>query len=326
VIDAAGADNLLLQYDVFHMQIVEGDLAKTIERLLARIGHIQIADVPDRNEPGTGEINFPGCSRTSTARLPGLDRRRVHPQGRHRRRIEMGDAVPEIISFTKTKSLKNSGNSCRALRALAGRGHAPYECDGLTAYRRVPMVVALPENRGAGAENSQDLPRARRAGGAARRRHGPLGRRASARRRRAAVARQVHARAAHRSRGRASPWCSRGCATRRFGRGGALRPVLRAGSLSQIACSIGGNVAENSGGVHCLKYGLTVHNVLRVRGYTIEGEPVDFGSEALDSPGYDLLALAIGSEGLLAVTTEVTVKLLPKARNRARDHGVLRRR
>ena len=59
VLDAAGADNLKLQYDVFHMQIVEGDLAKTIERLLPRIGHIQIADVPDRNEPGTGEINFP---------------------------------------------------------------------------------------------------------------------------------------------------------------------------------------------------------------------------------------------------------------------------
>ena len=58
-IDATGADNLLLQYDVFHMQIVEGDLAKTIERLLPRIGHIQVADVPDRNEPGTGEINFP---------------------------------------------------------------------------------------------------------------------------------------------------------------------------------------------------------------------------------------------------------------------------
>jgi hydroxypyruvate isomerase len=58
VIDAVGADNLLLQYDLFHMQIVEGDLAKTIERLLPRIGHIQIADVPDRNEPGTGEINF----------------------------------------------------------------------------------------------------------------------------------------------------------------------------------------------------------------------------------------------------------------------------
>ena len=58
VIDAVGADNLLLQYDVFHMQIVEGDLAKTIERLLPRIGHLQIADVPGRNEPGSGEINF----------------------------------------------------------------------------------------------------------------------------------------------------------------------------------------------------------------------------------------------------------------------------
>jgi len=58
VIDAAGAPNLKLQYDIFHMQIVEGDLAKTIERLLPRIGHMQLADVPDRHEPGTGEINF----------------------------------------------------------------------------------------------------------------------------------------------------------------------------------------------------------------------------------------------------------------------------
>lgn len=81
---------------------------------------------------------------------------------------------------------------------------------------------------------------------------------------------------------------------------------------SQIACTIGGNVAENSGGVHCLKYGLTVHNVLKVKGFTVEGEPVEFGSEALDTPGYDLLAAVIGSEGMLAVTTEVTVKLVPK--------------
>ncbi len=80
---------------------------------------------------------------------------------------------------------------------------------------------------------------------------------------------------------------------------------------SQIACTIGGNVAENSGGVHCLKYGLTVHNVLRVRGFTMEGEPVTFGSEALDAPGYDLLAAMIGSEGMLAVALEVTVKLIP---------------
>ena len=81
---------------------------------------------------------------------------------------------------------------------------------------------------------------------------------------------------------------------------------------SQIACSIGGNVAENSGGVHCLKYGLTVHNVLGLRGYTIEGEEVVLGGGALDSPGLDLLALAIGSEGLLLVVTEVTLKLIPK--------------
>jgi glycolate oxidase len=83
---------------------------------------------------------------------------------------------------------------------------------------------------------------------------------------------------------------------------------------SQIACTIGGNVAENSGGVHCLKYGLTLHNVLRVRGYTVEGEPVTFGSLALDAPGLDLLAVVVGSEGMLAVTTEVTVKLVPKPR------------
>ncbi len=81
---------------------------------------------------------------------------------------------------------------------------------------------------------------------------------------------------------------------------------------SQIACTIGGNVAENSGGVHCLKYGLTVHNVVRVRGFTMSGEAIELGSEAPDAPGYDLLALAIGSEGMLIVVTEVAVKLLPK--------------
>src|SRR6185437_3679605 len=81
---------------------------------------------------------------------------------------------------------------------------------------------------------------------------------------------------------------------------------------SQIACTIGGNVAENSGGVHCLKYGLTVHNVLGLRGYTIDGEPVAFGGAALDSAGLDLLALAMGSEGLLVVVTEVTLKLVPR--------------
>lgn len=83
---------------------------------------------------------------------------------------------------------------------------------------------------------------------------------------------------------------------------------------SQIACTIGGNVAENSGGVHCLKYGLTVHNVLRVRGVTMQGESVEFGSRAPDAPGLDLLATIVGSEGMLAVTTEVTVRLVPSPR------------
>ena len=81
---------------------------------------------------------------------------------------------------------------------------------------------------------------------------------------------------------------------------------------SQIACTIGGNVAENSGGVHCLKYGLTLHNVLKVRGFTMEGAPIEFGGDALDAPGYDLMSVVVGSEGMLAVTTEVTVKLVPK--------------
>jgi glycolate oxidase len=81
---------------------------------------------------------------------------------------------------------------------------------------------------------------------------------------------------------------------------------------SQIACSIGGNVAENSGGVHCLKYGLTVHNILKLRVATIEGEIIELGGGGLDAAGYDLMALMTGSEGLLGVVTEITVKLLPR--------------
>src|SRR5215469_10667536 len=80
---------------------------------------------------------------------------------------------------------------------------------------------------------------------------------------------------------------------------------------SQLACSIGGNVAENAGGVHCLKYGLTVHNILKLEAATIAGERLTIGSEALDAPGFDLMALLTGSEGLLAVVTEITVRLLP---------------
>jgi glycolate oxidase len=81
---------------------------------------------------------------------------------------------------------------------------------------------------------------------------------------------------------------------------------------SQIACTIGGNVGENSGGVHCLKYGLTVNNILGLKVLTIDGELLEIGGGTLDSPGYDLLALFNGSEGLLGVVVEVTVRLLPK--------------
>ena len=81
---------------------------------------------------------------------------------------------------------------------------------------------------------------------------------------------------------------------------------------SQIACSIGGNVAENSGGVHCLKYGLTLNNVLGMTVQTLEGDELVLGGKTLDAPGYDLMAAMVGSEGMLGVVTEVVVKLLPK--------------
>ncbi len=81
---------------------------------------------------------------------------------------------------------------------------------------------------------------------------------------------------------------------------------------SQIACTIGGNVAENSGGVHCLKYGLTTNNVIGVEIVTIEGEIVRFGGKHFDASGYDLLGVMVGSEGMLGVVTEVTVRILPK--------------
>src|SRR5260221_522613 len=81
---------------------------------------------------------------------------------------------------------------------------------------------------------------------------------------------------------------------------------------SQIACSIGGNVAENSGGVHCLKYGLTTNNLLGIQMVLMNGEVVRLGGKHLDSEGYDLMGLMTGSEGLLGVVTEVTVRLLRK--------------
>jgi glycolate oxidase len=188
----------------------------------------------------------------------------------------------------------------------------PYECDGLTAYRQRPLVVALPETyeqvqavlkachalevpvvaRGAGTGLSGGaLPHA-------------LGVTLSLAKFNRILSLDPLARTAVVQ-----------CGVRNL----AISEAASSHGLyyapdpsSQIACTIGGNVAENSGGVHCLKYGLTLHNVLKVRGFTAAGEPVEFGSAALDAPGYDMLSVVIGSEGMLAVATEVTVKLVPK--------------
>jgi glycolate oxidase len=209
---------------------------------------------------------------------------------------------------------------CAALRAFMPAQNVlferedvtPYECDGLSAYRQLPMVVALPENeaqvcailetchalrvpvvaRGAGTGLS---------GGAL-----PLGNGVllSLAKLMKIIAIDPASRTARVQPGVRNLAISEAAAP--FGLYYAPDPS------SQIACSIGGNVAENSGGVHCLKYGLTVHNLLKLRVATIEGEIVELGGGGLDATGYDLLALMTGSEGLLGVVTEITVKLLPR--------------
>ena len=188
----------------------------------------------------------------------------------------------------------------------------PYECDGLSAYRQRPLVVALPETHEAvGAVlkvcHTLGVPVVARgagtglSGGAL---PDPMGVTLSLSR----LNRVVHVDPLART-------ATVECGVRNLAISEAAAPhglYYAPDPSSQIACTIGGNVAENAGGVHCLKYGLTVHNVLRVRGFTIEGEPLVLGSEALDAAGLDLLAAFIGSEGLLGVVTDVTVRLLPK--------------
>jgi glycolate oxidase len=188
----------------------------------------------------------------------------------------------------------------------------PYECDGLTAYRERPLAVALPETY---AEvqavlricHALDVPVVARgagtglAGGAMPHK---LGITLSLAKFNKILKVDTVSRTAVVQAGVRNLAISEAAAP--YGLYYAPDPS------SQIACTIGGNVAENSGGVHCLKYGLTVHNVLKVKGFTIEGDEVEFGSDALDAAGYDLLSVIIGSEGMLAITTEVTVKLVPK--------------
>ena len=190
---------------------------------------------------------------------------------------------------------------------------APYECDGLTAFRQRPMVVVLPESveqvqavlricdqarvpvvaRGAGTGLS---------GGALPLADGVLLSLAKFNR--------ILDIDTDNCTARVQPGVRNLAITE------AAAPMglyYAPDPSSQIACSIGGNVAENSGGVHCLKYGLTVHNILKLKLIGIDGEPFEVGADALDSPGLDLLALMTGSEGMLAIIVEITVKLLPKA-------------
>ncbi len=188
----------------------------------------------------------------------------------------------------------------------------PYECDGLTAYRQRPLVVCLPETE---AEVQAVLQTCHRLQVPVVARGAGTGLSGGA---------MPHAMGVTLSLAKfnrildvdpTSRTARVQCGVRNLAISEAAAPYglyYAPDPSSQIACTIGGNVAENSGGVHCLKYGLTVHNVLRVRGFTMEGEPVTFGAEALDAPGYDLLAAVIGSEGMLAVALEVTVKLVPK--------------
>ena len=233
------------------------------------------------------------------------------PQEWHAAAAQVPDSAPawppasEVISALKTVL------PAHAL-LWSHEDTTPYECDGLTAYRQRPLAVALPESesqveavlkvchrlgvpvvaRGAGTGLS---------GGAMPHAHGvtlslakfnriididPVGRTATVQ-----------------------------CGVRNLAISEAAAPwglYYAPDPSSQIACTIGGNVAENSGGVHCLKYGLTLHNVLSVRGFTAEGEPLQLGGRSLDAAGLDLLSVVVGSEGMLAVVTEVCVKLIPK--------------
>ncbi len=188
----------------------------------------------------------------------------------------------------------------------------PYECDGLTAYREQPLVVALPETEAQVAALLQACHRlqvpvvARGAGTGLS--GGALPHKLGVTLSLAKFNRILQLDPVART-------ATVQCGVRNLAISEAAAPFglyYAPDPSSQIACTIGGNVAENSGGVHCLKYGLTLHNVQRVKGYTVEGEAVEFGGLALDAAGLDLLAVVIGSEGMLAVTTEVTVKLVPE--------------
>jgi glycolate oxidase len=231
---------------------------------------------------------------------------------RSERDSSFSQEIDRLSVVTKARLLQElQKNVPRGILLDSDEAMRPFECDGLSVYRKLPLLVALPENtsqvrqilltccrlgvpvvtRGAGTGLS---------GGALPFEQGLL-----------LVLTKLN----------------RILEIDPLNRTARLQPGVRNLAISeavsvhglyyapdpssQIACSIGGNVAENSSGVHCLKYGLTVHNVLGVRMLTAEGEELVLGGETLDAPGFDLLALVNGSEGMLGVITEVTVRLLP---------------
>ena len=212
------------------------------------------------------------------------------------------ELVSELNTFLPTESVLYEGEDLR-----------PYECDGLSAYRQTPMIVVLPQTedevikilqichrtktpvvpRGAGTGLS---------GGALPHESGVL---LSLTKLKKILELDPVSRTARVQPGVRNLAISEAAAP--YGLYYAPDPS------SQIACSIGGNVAENSGGVHCLKYGLTVHNILELRVVTLSGEILEIGGSGLDAAGYDLLAIMTGSEGMLGIVTEIVVKLTPSA-------------
>jgi glycolate oxidase len=212
------------------------------------------------------------------------------------------ELVSELSTFLPTESVLYEGEDLR-----------PYECDGLSAYRQTPMIVVLPQTedevikilqichrtktpvvpRGAGTGLS---------GGALPHESGVL---LSLTKLKEILELDPVSRTARVQPGVRNLAISEAAAPYRL--------YYAPDPSSQIACSIGGNVAENSGGVHCLKYGLTVHNILELRVVTLSGEVLEIGGSGLDAAGYDLLAIMTGSEGMLGIVTEIVVKLTPSA-------------
>ena len=188
----------------------------------------------------------------------------------------------------------------------------PYECDGLAAYRQMPLAVALPETEAQAVAvikvcQNLNIPIVPRGAG--------TGLSGGA----MPIAQGLVLSLAKFKKILQIDPIARTAVVQPGVRNLAISEAVAKHGLyyapdpsSQIACSIGGNVSENSGGVHCLKYGLTLHNILKVRAILISGEVVEFGSLAPDAPGLDLMSILVGSEGMLAVITEVVVKLVPK--------------